>query len=82
MISSLIGQGWADQQSGHDKRLLRVFFEKEIIASQNTLEKENYRDSNFYFKKYEIGLRRCKIADSKLYVKSKPYDLFYFFTNL
>ena len=38
---------------------LDVFFEKELKVSQSILEKEPFRDSNFYLKKYEIGMEEA-----------------------
>lgn len=44
------------------KKRLEVFFEKEIAQSRNTLEKGIFRDSKFYFKKYEIGIEESSFS--------------------
>ena len=41
------------------KKGLDVFFEKELKISKSLLEKEPYRDSDFYLKKYKIGMEEA-----------------------
>ena len=38
---------------------LEVFFEKEITNTRNVLEKKTYRDSKFYYQKYQMGMEEA-----------------------
>jgi hypothetical protein len=41
------------------KKGLEVFFEKEIGNTNNSLESKDFRDSKFYFQKYQIGMEEA-----------------------
>lgn len=41
------------------KKGLEVFFEKELMFTQNLMEKEPFRDSKFYFQKYQLGMEEA-----------------------
>lgn len=56
------------------KKGLEVFFEKEVIHSRNLLEKENFRDSNFHFKKYKIGIEEAGFSKAKRREESKNFQ--------
>ena len=41
------------------KKGLGTFFEKELFNAQQILEKETFRDSKYYFQKYQLGLEEA-----------------------
>lgn len=56
------------------KKQLDVFFEKELLRSQDVLEKEPYRDSHFYYKNYEIGMEEVGFTVAHLRNEDKNFQ--------
>ena len=56
---------------GFRKKGLDTFYEKEIKVSRNLLEKEIYRDSHFYFRKYEIGMEEATFGIAQRRTEAK-----------
>jgi hypothetical protein len=56
------------------KKEWKFFFEKELTQSRAILEKENYRDSKFYFKNYELGLEEAGFTAAHLRNENKNFQ--------
>lgn len=56
------------------KKGMEVFFEKELIQNRVILEKENYRDSKFYFKNYELGMEEAGFTAAHLRKENKNFQ--------
>lgn len=56
------------------KKGMLKFFKKELVQSQHLLEQEIYRDSNFYFKNYELGMEEAGFTIGKERKKTKNFQ--------